>query len=434
MPGPLRPLLRFARLPAPALATVRRVLDEDDAFRERVLTTLDATGLLSTLDEASQLFLARPDGWSSSLAALSAAAQEEAAAATDSRAEEAASRRLAVLQSAFDRSQASLEAARLELEALRRQVGEERRARRDAMSELGRLRKRVEELEADRSSPPAGTTPVAEELAALRSALAAAEERAERSGAAAAALRDAASAASTGERATPAGVAEAGRRSVDEAVVAVAAAVDAVGALADALGRAAAALAAPDPAPHWPPPEGAAVRGADRRGARGADRQGAGHRPVGRRPPRAPAALPPAVFDDTAAAGDHLLRLPGVLVLVDGYNVTITSRGGLALPAQRRWLLDAAARVSARTGAELEIVFDGAAGATPLDAGRRLGVHVRFTAPDEEADDVLLDLVRRVPEERPVVVVSDDRRVRDGARRLGANVLGVAPLVEVLRG
>jgi hypothetical protein len=220
-------------------------------------------------------------------------------------------------------------------------------------------------------------------------------------------------------------VVEVDPRLVDEAAIAVGAAVEAVGVLGDALARAAAALAGVAATPVGWPPEGAT--------ASGDDRPGGPPRRAGRRPAREPAPLPPAVFDDTAAAVDHLLRLPGVLVLVDGYNVTISTRSDLALPAQRRWLLDAAVGVAARTGAELEVVFDGAVGASPHDAGRRLGVHVRFTAPDEEADDVLLDLTRHVPDERPVVVVSDDRRVRDGARRLGANVVGVVPFVEVLR-
>lgn len=424
VPGPLRPLLRFARLPEPALAAVRRVLDEDAEFRERVLATLEAAGAPPPLDEASLLFLQRPEGWSASLAALSVAAEDAAAAATDARAEGAASRKLALVQAALDRNQASLEAARLELDSLRRQLGEERRARRVATSELGRFRKRVEELEADRSHPPAGALHENEELATSQTALAAAEEQAAGSGAGPAAPADTGADLPEAEAAEPAEVAEVQPRSVDEAAAAIAAAEEAVGTLTEALGRAADALAGEAVRPAGWPPEGTVASGTDWSRVARLPVTGAA---------RAPARLPPAVFDDTASAADHLLRLPRVLVLVDGYNVTISTRSDLALPAQRRWLLDAAGGVAARTGAELEVVFDGAAGASPHDAGRRLGVHVRFTAPDEEADDVLLDLLEGMPVERPVVVVSDDRRVRDGARRLGANTLGVVPFVGVLR-
>jgi len=428
VPRPLRPLLRFARLHEPALATVRRVLDEDEAFRHRVVDTLDAAGVRTSLDEASLLFLERPEGWSGSLAALAEATEEAAAAATEARAEGIAARRLGVVQAALDRAEAALDGARLEAEALRRQVGEERRAKRDVSSDLGRLRKRLEELETERSQLRADPPRGAGDRAALEAALAAAEERAFRSDAAAEELRRAAGAAPPAMPAASGAVpVVAGAPSVDQAaaMTAVNAAVDAVGALAEALGRAAAALAPADPVQVVWPPDGSVARVADRSTGEA--------RAARRAAPRTPAHLPPGVFDDTAMAADHLLRLPGVLVLVDGYNVTISTRGDLTLPVQRRWLVDAASGTAARTGAVFEVVFDGAAIGRLAGGGRGLGVHVRFTAPDEEADDVVLDLVRHAPGERPVVVVSDDHRVRDGARRLGANVLGVAPLVEVLR-
>ena len=422
----MRPLLRFTRLPEAALSVVRRVLDEDDGLRRRVLSHLDEAGVRERLDEPSLLFLERPDGWSERLAALAAAGEEEAAAAAGARAEGAAARRLTVVQAALDRAEVALEAARREAEALRAEVGEERRARLAAGSDLGRLRKRVRELEAPPPSLPHVQARDAEgEVASLRAALAAAEERAARAEAVADELRAAPPPVAAPDDPTS-GTVAAAPPPPDQvaAAAAVAAAVEAVGALAEALARAAAALGADRPAQEGWPPAAPVVRGEPGR-ARGSGRAG---------PARRPAPLPPAIFDDTAAAAEHLLRLPGVRVLVDGYNVTITSRGGLPLEAQRRWLLDAAAGVAARTGATFDVVFDGAEAGRPAVGGRALGVQVRFTAPDEEADDVVLDLACRIPARHPVVVVSDDRRVREGAQRLGANVLGVAQLVDVLRG
>jgi hypothetical protein len=60
-------------------------------------------------------------------------------------------------------------------------------------------------------------------------------------------------------------------------------------------------------------------------------------------------------------------------------------------------------------------------------------VRVRFTPAGVEADDELLRLVLAAPRSRPVVVVSGDRRVRSGAGELGANVVGSATLVDLLR-
>jgi hypothetical protein len=51
-------------------------------------------------------------------------------------------------------------------------------------------------------------------------------------------------------------------------------------------------------------------------------------------------------------------------------------------------------------------------------------VRVRFTRAEVEADDEILDSIASFPLDRPVVVVSDDRRVRRGARARGANVVG----------
>ena len=109
---------------------------------------------------------------------------------------------------------------------------------------------------------------------------------------------------------------------------------------------------------------------------------------------------------------------------------------GPELFQQRRRLVDALAELAARTGAEVEVVFDGAEGAGPApvpSAGRR-AVRVRFSAPDVEADDVVIERAGAIPADRPVVVASSDRRVQDGARARGANVLGADQLMALLRG
>ena len=95
-------------------------------------------------------------------------------------------------------------------------------------------------------------------------------------------------------------------------------------------------------------------------------------------------------------------------------------------------MADLAARA---TGIGIEVVFDGAAtDATPAALPARTGINVRFTAPEVEADDELLAMIARYPIARPVVVASTDRRVRDGARRRGANVVSAHQLLAVARG
>jgi predicted RNA-binding protein with PIN domain len=100
-------------------------------------------------------------------------------------------------------------------------------------------------------------------------------------------------------------------------------------------------------------------------------------------------------------------------------------------------LVDAVDELVIRTGVDAQVVFDGAEVAEPgpltRTGGRRRAAKVAFSPPDVEADDVILDLVDAVPLSRPVVVASDDRRVQDGARLRGANVIGTGQLLAVPR-
>ncbi|MGH9178903.1 MAG: NYN domain-containing protein, partial [Acidimicrobiales bacterium] len=151
-----------------------------------------------------------------------------------------------------------------------------------------------------------------------------------------------------------------------------------------------------------------------------------------RPPARRPAALPPAVLDDSVAAAAHLVRVPGTLVLVDGYNAAKALWPDVPGIELRERLVDALSELHARTGAGIHVVFDGA------DMGHarprpRSGVRVSFSPSDVEADDVILELVDEEPVQRPVVVASSDRRVQDGARRRGASVVSSAQLAGVLR-
>ncbi|MFN0029356.1 MAG: NYN domain-containing protein [Acidimicrobiales bacterium] len=148
---------------------------------------------------------------------------------------------------------------------------------------------------------------------------------------------------------------------------------------------------------------------------------------------RRPLRMPPGTFEDGQQAAWHLSRVPNVVLLIDGYNVSKLAWPALELAHQRERLIDALVTLQARTGARAEVVFDGIdEGNTPArHAPERL--HVEFTAADREADDRLLELVDTTPLHRPVVVVSTDRRVRDGARQRGANTLTAAQLLSLLR-
>ncbi|MDD9372252.1 MAG: NYN domain-containing protein, partial [Acidimicrobiales bacterium] len=149
---------------------------------------------------------------------------------------------------------------------------------------------------------------------------------------------------------------------------------------------------------------------------------------------REPLALPGGMFDDTVEAAEHLLRTPGAALVVDGYNVTMQGWPELGAAAQRRRLVVALSDLAARTSTKVELVFDGAE-VEPLTVPvpTRQLVRVRFSDPGIEADDVVIDLVARIPAATPVIVASSDKRVRAGARRWGANLLHARQLVDILR-
>ena len=424
-PRSLRPFLRFARLPEQALAAVRRALEDDAEFRARVASATDER----VAGRAGWLFVHRPDGWEAELVAIAEEARAQAASDRDEREERTARRRLSHAEAATERAEAAAARARAEAERAVGELAAERRERRAAQEEAARLGRRVASLEAERDSAHRRAAEAAAEAQRLRETVEAlqAEARARAEGVAGGpgdAPIDAPAAPAA--PVAPAGmqVAEPGP-DLDAVARAVTAAAAAARSLALALGDVADELAPPpaadvvaDPGATAPEPPQASVGR--------------------RRPPasrRRPADLPPAVFDDTAEAAAHLVRLPGAIVLVDGYNAAKALWPDEAPLELRERLVDALSELHARTGADVHVVFDGAdLGAhapQPRPAGRR-AVRVSFSPPDVEADDVILDLVDASPLERPVVVASSDRRVRDGARQRGASAISSAQLAGAL--
>jgi predicted RNA-binding protein with PIN domain len=144
-----------------------------------------------------------------------------------------------------------------------------------------------------------------------------------------------------------------------------------------------------------------------------------------------PLRLPGGVWADSPEAALHLLRAPGVLLVVDGYNVAKLGWPQLPLADQRARLLDALDELAARYGTEVRVVFDGA-DVAQLPVGRRY-IRVEFSPPDVTADDVIVGLASSLPAERPIVVATNDGEVRSGVKAAGANVIRSEQLLAVAR-
>ena len=387
-PKPLQPFLKFQKMPTRAMPAVRKVLDSDDAFRERVANVV----ALGVLDQAGVLFLTRPEGWEAELERLASEGAQAEADAQAEKAEKSAQRRLKAAEAARTKAEERVSELTVELERTRAVLEQERVAKRQAETtahnvtwDVDNLRKRVRELES--------------------AAEAWAQEREELTRQAASGAATATGAASPAPVEVPApldlsGITEALRdarlalataaRSLDEAVRAV-----------------------PDAQP-----------------ATALDAAAAQERRI--RPQkhaRRPEPLPGGVRDDSVEAARHLLRVRHVVVIVDGYNVA--KRGWpdlVGLADQRDRLLNRLVGLHASTRAEFQIVFDGTQ-AGSIAASKGQPVTVLFTETGTTADDEILRLVPTMPRERAVVVASSDREVADGARRLGANVISAEQLL-----
>jgi predicted RNA-binding protein with PIN domain len=427
----LRPYLGFAKLSPAALSAIARVVDQDDEFRARVAASSDE----GAVGRGGWLWLTRTPGWAADLAAIEdedrARRASRAAEQREARDERSAARRLAATQAALTRAETVAEERRLELDRVQRELEEVRRARTATDARVAELETMVAELDEARAAAvrnlkdaEARLVTRATELKAVKARLRSLEAEAPRPGAAAAeAAPTGAGGIAEPEQSEPGGVVSTAP-GPDLGVVAreLRRAARGASSLADGLAGLAAALTDDrgEPGPTTPPPAptGAPVT----EGAAGGER-------------RTPVPLPGGLLDDSVAAAEHLLRTPDAVLVVDGYNVTMTGWPELGAAEQRRRLVALLADLAARTSTRVELVFDGAevdGGAIAVPAPARQWVRVRFSPPDVEADEVVLDLVAHLPAGRPVIVVSSDNRVREGARRGGANLLYSRQLLDTL--
>ena len=160
---------------------------------------------------------------------------------------------------------------------------------------------------------------------------------------------------------------------------------------------------------------------------RGRERESATRRGL----PRQPLAIPGGLLDDSVEVALHLIRQPGAITIVDGYNVAKLGWPDLALADQRDCCLDGMEDLVRRYGIRVQVVFDGA-DVVGVATGRRM-VRVRFTPAGLSADDEIRGLARELPADRPVVVVTNDREIVAGVRTAGANVISSEQFLGVIR-
>jgi hypothetical protein len=406
-PPALKPFLKLQKLPPAALIPVRKAVEDDVAFRQRVgdVATEELVG------RAGWLWLARPAGWEDELDTLVEREAEAEWATAKAGAEKSAVRRVEAAKSEARRLGAELAVTRGELRQLRERYDA-------AQSEVPGLRRRAEELERAVEKAKAKADRAGLALTGVEAERAAAEARARSLAAEVTALKSAlddAEARADELAATPAAAAL-----PKEAIHGLRQAVAATANLSDVLAKVADALQSGDDVGEAAPPS---PPRSSRRATNGARRDGARRRAL---------RLPRGLTEHTVEGANFLVVESGAPVLVDGYNVAMLGWPDEPLAEQRARLLDTLDDLANRCGVSIQVVFDGAEVGPALPAKNRQ-VRVQFSPPGVIADDELRRLVAGLPPASPVVVATNDRELAADLRRMGANVVRSEQLLAVAR-
>lgn len=443
-PRGLRAVLGFHKRPSAALSAVRRVLDRDDQFRAVVLERVD----MAALSPGAEAFLRRDEGW---LEVIDRAARQIDDAAADDRAREA--ERAAVEEVAELRARvAALEAlnaadtaelTRLAEIEFRHDEVADRIARLETVNErlTGERQRAVRELADERRRLADRTAEVRELRAALECPRQAASEFNGPSSGSAVPNGDEAAAALSAKHDGELDRALARAEAAEASVVATGREVER---FAQGLSELSKRLGSGAP----PATEHTAGSGGDEAAGEGNSldnnapgAQAPSSQTLSASSPRAgagvqrrrPVRVGRGLSEGTAAATRALLETPGLVLWVDGYNVTMALWADLELPAQRRALIDSLGRLATALGTHIRVVFDGDTGGAPA-VRAPLRVRVLFTEAGVEADDDIIEAVERMEAAIPVAVMSADRRVRDGCAAHGANLLSAEDLRALLAG
>lgn len=364
-PADLKPFLRHHRLAAASLGRVRRIIEADPDFRQRVAVA----AVDELVDPIGIEWLRREDGWEERVAEMIAQSESDAAEEEAARMVRRAEKRREAAEQAAARTRAELVALADRLAEREREIAELRAAQRFAEGELAAARDDV--AAAKRAARHA-----ADRAEADRQRLSAMEVQRDD------ALARAADSERQRDELLSARAERAGIEVSPAQVTELRALASSARTMAD---RLAALVAVPGPV-------------------------------------RKPVPLPGNAARDSRRATEFLVTLPNVLVLIDGYNVAKLTWPDLSLAEQRDRMLDAVDTVARRYGSEIAVIFDGADVIGAHAAQRRLA-RVRYSPSGITADDIIRAEVASLDASRPVVVVTNDAAIRRDVAAAGANLI-----------
>jgi predicted RNA-binding protein with PIN domain len=450
VPLSLRPLVGFDRRGlsrGAARQQLLRALETEEGFRKEMFdrflerpevndalerwSTADAVSLADDAADradlpflASVLYAARPDGWIFGLGAVVATYERRRTEQAVDDDVKALQTRVATLDEARRRAESARDEAVASVQRVERELRDERRSRRAREEEAQRhadvAARRAETLERE-------LTQAREEADAIETRL---RREVERVRGMESELRTARADTARAERelaeALEADPGRAASLSATE-IQALADAAELARRVADGLGVLAGRTSAALETQPGTKPSGA---GSTAGGAAPIQRPPSGKptRERSRRP-----RVPGGLVADTPEGVGALLRTPGVVMVVDGYNVSMRGWPDAAPSLQRDRLVAGLTELQLRTRCGVVCVFDGA-DVGPVPSSRRSGVRVVFSKPGEDADPVVVREVASRAGHGPVLAVSSDGWVREHAEASGALVVGANALLGALRG
>jgi predicted RNA-binding protein with PIN domain len=126
--------------------------------------------------------------------------------------------------------------------------------------------------------------------------------------------------------------------------------------------------------------------------------------------------------------------------VIDGYNLLYAMgvlqgrTGPTALHKARLGLLGLLSGTYGDDPPAITVVFDAAKSPPGLPHERDYrGIHIRFATHDQQADDVIEELILHDSAPRRLTVVSDDHRLQQAAQRRHCSVLGCTAYLDLLQ-
>lgn len=137
--------------------------------------------------------------------------------------------------------------------------------------------------------------------------------------------------------------------------------------------------------------------------------------------------VPPGRMLESDEALRTVFTQQDLVVLIDGYNVSLNAFPDLSLELQRERTVACVTNIETRYHPACVVIFDGDSATT---RGRvHSKVHVVFSPAGTSADDVIVDRIKMTPIEKPILVVTSDNNLRSRVKGLGCESISSSAFI-----